>query len=359
MASALPASPLTDCCTSCTTPVDVNVPGPQGGAGTNGTNGTDGINAFSTIVGGATLVPAYGASVTVELAAPSGSLWIGQTQVLYVQSFGYFRVDAIPDTTHVTLFNLGYTGNVNGNGILTFTAGTRVQPGGLEGPAGTGAGTAFLIANNLSEGVAATMRSNLALGTIATQNANSVAITGGAITGITDLAVADGGTGSSTAAGARTNLGAAASGLATASGLTMSATDKVLGRSSAGAGAVEEIACTATGRNIIGQASVAAVQSVLGIGVLSVVTKTGGYVATTSDDVILVDATTGSIIIDLYAAATGTGRSLVVKKIDASANTVTIRGHLAETIDGSNTKVINSQWTAVDMVCDGTAFYIK
>lgn len=37
-------------------------------------------------------------------------------------------------------------------------------------------------------------------------------ITGGSVTGITDLAVADGGTGASTAANARTNLGAAASG---------------------------------------------------------------------------------------------------------------------------------------------------
>jgi hypothetical protein len=37
------------------------------------------------------------------------------------------------------------------------------------------------------------------LGTIATQNANSVSITGGSITGITDLAIADGGTGQSTA----------------------------------------------------------------------------------------------------------------------------------------------------------------
>lgn len=45
------------------------------------------------------------------------------------------------------------------------------------------------------------------LGTMSTQNANNVNITGGSITGITDLAIADGGTGSSTAAGARTNLG--------------------------------------------------------------------------------------------------------------------------------------------------------
>jgi cell division septation protein DedD len=55
----------------------------------------------------------------------------------------------------------------------------------------------------------ATARTSLGLGSIATQNSDSVTITGGSISGITDIAVADGGTGASTAANARTNLGVA------------------------------------------------------------------------------------------------------------------------------------------------------
>lgn len=53
------------------------------------------------------------------------------------------------------------------------------------------------------------------LGTMSTQNANAVAITGGSITGITDLAVADGGTGSSTLAANAVLLGNGTSALQT------------------------------------------------------------------------------------------------------------------------------------------------
>ena len=87
---------------------------------------------------------------------------------------------------------------------------------------------------------AAAQRTTLGLGTIATQNASAIAvtggtITGGTITGITDLAVADGGTGASDAGTARTNLGLAIgtdvqaydAGLQSISGLTTSADQTV------------------------------------------------------------------------------------------------------------------------------------
>lgn len=53
-------------------------------------------------------------------------------------------------------------------------------------------------------------RTNLGLGSIAVQSASSVSVTGGTITGITDLAVADGGTGASTLTGYVKGTGTAA-----------------------------------------------------------------------------------------------------------------------------------------------------
>lgn len=75
-----------------------------------------------------------------------------------------------------------------------------------------------------------TARTNLGLGSIATQNKNTVDITGGTITGITDIAVADGGTGASTSAGARSNLGLVI-------GTDVQAYDAILGGISATTGA--------------------------------------------------------------------------------------------------------------------------
>ena len=52
-----------------------------------------------------------------------------------------------------------------------------------------------------------TARTSLGLGTISTQGSDNVTITGGSVTGITDVSVADGGTGASDISTARQNLG--------------------------------------------------------------------------------------------------------------------------------------------------------
>jgi hypothetical protein len=78
-------------------------------------------------------------------------------------------------------------------------------------------------------------RTELGLGSIALQNAGSVAISGGTISDITDLAIADGGTGASSAADARTNLGLAIgsdiqaydAGLASIAGLSTAADELI------------------------------------------------------------------------------------------------------------------------------------
>lgn len=105
---------------------------------------------------------------------------------------------------------LTVAGNLTVSGTFTIASLT------LSGAVSAGSltlGTALAVAQGgTGSTTASAARTALGLGTMSTQAASAVAITGGTVTGITDIAVADGGTGSSTAAGARSNLSAAALG---------------------------------------------------------------------------------------------------------------------------------------------------
>ena len=182
----------------------VSVPGAKGNNGGSGTNGTNGVDSFSLIDGGTTPIPAFGGSVTVPLRTPAGSLWMGVLQVVFVTPYGYFQITGLPDSTHATLLNLGdgtnYPGNFNNGG--NFADGTKISPGGLQGPTGLPPTGAFLVVNNLSEGDATQMRAHLGLGSLALLSSiNNTNWSGAA------LAIGNGGTGATTAAGARTALG--------------------------------------------------------------------------------------------------------------------------------------------------------
>jgi phage-related tail fiber protein len=116
----------------------------------------------------------------------------------------------------------------------------------------------------------------------------------------------------------------------TGSGVTairprVSATDRVLGRSSAGAGPAEEITCTSQGRSIIAAADAAAQRSVLALGAMA----TSSGVTLTGD---VTGSGTGSFAATLSnsGVTAGTYRSVTVDakgRVTAGTNPTTLAGY--------------------------------
>lgn len=90
----------------------------------------------------------------------------------------------------------------------------------------------------------------------------------------------------------------------------------------------------------------------------TVASPTTTYNATATDDYILANAAGGAFSVNLPAATSSTGLVLTIKKIDASANAVTIDGNSSETIDGATTKALSSQYASSTIVCDGSAWFV-
>lgn len=86
--------------------------------------------------------------------------------------------------------------------------------------------------------------------------------------------------------------------------------------------------------------------------------KTANYTATTDDYFLAGDASGGSFTFTLPAASGNTGLQFFFKKIDTSGNTITIDGNASETIDGATTRVINTQYETVGIICNGSNWYV-
>ena len=93
-------------------------------------------------------------------------------------------------------------------------------------------------------------------------------------------------------------------------------------------------------------------------GYSTVKTKASNYSATWADGLILVDASTGAITITLPDPTKYPGEAITVKKIDASANAVTVSPYGTETIDGGASYSLSSQNQFITLISDGTNWYV-
>ncbi|MEI7461035.1 MAG: hypothetical protein WCK15_16610 [Pirellula sp.] len=127
------------CCTPCdTTPIVVNIPGPQGATGTAGTNGTNGINSFCTTTA-SFITPALGASVFAYVNSTdflpesvAGQFFVS------VQGLGYMQITSV-DGLRLTLQNpaSGLLSIPNAIPTTVIPIGSLISLAGAIGPQGT------------------------------------------------------------------------------------------------------------------------------------------------------------------------------------------------------------------------------
>ena len=87
-------------------------------------------------------------------------------------------------------------------------------------------------------------------------------------------------------------------------------------------------------------------------------TKSSNYTLTTADGTILVNAASGGITITLPAAASAAESIFTIKKKDVTFNIVTVAAAGAELIDGAATYPLSTQYEAIKIQSDGSAWWI-
>lgn len=354
-----------NCCNPCPSPTTTNIPGVQGDDGTAGTNGTDGVNAYTTLTAPFVMPDYDGFAGDEGNATVADTSWMAVGQKVFIgkassAAKGTFEVIAIVDGTTVTLLNMSDgTDTYMENSIpgTVFPAASAVSPAGLQGPAGadgtSGApDTAHYVTTQAETGLTSEFNlGGLTTGMLMHTVAAGVSTPATATDGVNYL--------SPTTGLEPVDIGStvqAFDAFLTSIAALGTAADKMI--YTTGVDTAAETAITAVGRLVVGQTTLAALKAYLGIGYVNTVTKIAGYTAALTDDVILCDATAGNMTIDLPSAASAVGKTYAIKKIDATANTVTIDGNVGELIDGAATQVISSQWTAIEIACDGSAWYI-
>lgn len=91
--------------------------------------------------------------------------------------------------------------------------------------------------------------------------------------------------------------------------------------------------------------------------ITAVTAATHTEIATEGSALLLCDATAANITVNLPSAA-GNRARIDIKKMDATANTVTIEGLGAETIDGAANKVISVQYASYTLMSDNANWVV-
>ena len=91
---------------------------------------------------------------------------------------------------------------------------------------------------------------------------------------------------------------------------------------------------------------------------LATASKTSNYTITGSDVVIFANATSGNVTVTLPTAASFGGYRFYVKRTDGSGNTCSIARSGSDTIDGQTSVSLDTQYTSLTIISDGSAWYI-